>query len=73
MNPFPRPLRGLPECLELLGFRPAQVRALELELSWADADVVPLLLLRVKAAEAIRDDEVCWRLMTTPVSARWWR
>ena len=52
---LPRPLHRLPERLKLVGFRPAEVRAFELKLARADADVIPLLLLGVEAAEAVDD------------------
>ena len=52
---LPRPLHRLPEIPELLSFRPVEVRVLELKLARADADVIPLLLLGVEAAEAVHD------------------
>ena len=50
---LPRPLHRLPEGFKLVGFGPAEVRTFELELARADADVIPLLLLGVEAAEAV--------------------
>ena len=32
-----------------------------------------IVILHRRLLAIVRDDEVCRRLMTTPVSARWWR
>jgi hypothetical protein len=44
-------LHRFPERLELVDFGPVQVLVLELKLARADADVIPLLLLGVEAAD----------------------
>ena len=70
------PLHRLPERLELVGLGPVQVRVLELKLSRADPDVVPLLLLGVERAEAVHDNRAldAWStLHRIPSQATFWK